>query len=156
MPELTLEALDRLLDRKLDPIKTVISQLATSEEIQAVKTELTQVKTTVKTQTAVIQEKNQIVVPDRIRRRARLKPGAQVEFRATPGVITIITKPPATDGEYTSEQRRIIDTRLAKAEGDVKAGRVHGPFSSAKEASVYLERLAKERATAKSAKPQRR
>ena len=96
--------------------------------------------------TTVVQEKNQIVVPDTIRRRARLKPGDQVEFRATPGVITIITKPSVADDEYTPEQRRIIDARLAKADEDIEAGRVHGPFATAKEASAYIDRLAKKRA----------
>ncbi len=105
--------------------------------------------------TTVVQEKNQLVVPDSVRRRAKLKVGDEVEFRATPGVITIISKPPAADDEYTPEQRRIIDARLDKADEDIKAGRVHGPFT-AKEASAYIERLAKERAAAKQSKKPKR
>jgi hypothetical protein len=51
--------------------------------------------------------------------------------------------------EYTAEQRRVIDARLADAEEDIKAGRVHGPFS-AKEASAFIERLAQQRTGKKS------
>jgi AbrB family looped-hinge helix DNA binding protein len=108
-----------------------------------------------KPMTTVVQQKNQIVVPDSVRRRARLKAGDEVEFRATPGIITIISKPPVADDEYTPEQRQIIDARLAKADKDIKAGRVHGPFT-AKEASAYIERLAKERTGAKQSKKPKR
>ncbi len=50
---------------------------------------------------------------------------------------------PNADGQYTPEQRRDIDARLDQADADIKAGRVHGPVASAKEASAYIERLAK-------------
>ena len=95
--------------------------------------------------TTVIKEKNQLVVPDSVRRRARLKAGDQVEFRAIPGVITIITKPPAVaNDEYTPEQRRIIDSRLEKAEEDIKAGRVYGPFDTIAELERSMRRVAKD------------
>ena len=96
--------------------------------------------------TTVLKEKHQLVVPESVRRRARLKAGDEVEFRANSGVITIITKPPAADDEYTPEQRRIIDARIAEGLEDFKKGRVHGPFATAKEASACIERLAKKRA----------
>jgi bifunctional DNA-binding transcriptional regulator/antitoxin component of YhaV-PrlF toxin-antitoxin module len=89
--------------------------------------------------TTVVKEKNQLVVPESIQRRARLKTGDAVEFRATPGVITIITKPPVAADEYTPEQRRIIDARLAKADEDIKAGRVYGPFNTAEEMAASVE-----------------
>jgi hypothetical protein len=40
---------------------------------------------------------------------------------------------------------RELDARLAEGLADVKAGRVHGPFASAKEASAYIERVVSER-----------
>ena len=98
--------------------------------------------------TTVVNEKNQIVVPQSIQLRARLKTGDEVEFQATHGIITIISKPPAADDDHTPEQRRIINARLAKADEDIKAGRVHGPFDSAKEVSAYIERLVRKQIAA--------
>jgi predicted transcriptional regulator len=34
------------------------------------------------------------------------------------------------DDEYTPEQHRIIDARLAEGLTDIKAGRVYGPFET--------------------------
>ena len=103
--------------------------------------------------TTVVQEKTQLMVPEIVRRRARLKAGDEVEFRATPGVITIISKPPVADDEYTPEQRRIIDARLAIADENIKAGRVYGPFSTAEEMAASIEanikKLRKEKRKAK-------
>lgn len=42
------------------------------------------------------------------------------------GVINIVPKPPAADYEYTPEQRRAIDARLASA----RKGPYCGPFDS--------------------------
>lgn len=110
--------------------------------------------------TSRIQNKGQVTIPTRVREQAGLTKGDLVEFSFQRGKIVITPKMvidrsgfPNADDEYTPEQRRIIDARLDKADADIKAGRVHGPFSSAKEASAYIERLAKERAAAK--KPKR-
>ena len=89
-------------------------------------------------------------MPPSVQRQARLKAGTQLEFKATPGIITIISKPPVAVNGYTPEQRRIIDSRLALAEEDVKKGRVYDPFT-AKEATGFLR--AELRARAK--KPKR-
>ena len=102
--------------------------------------------------TIVLKGKSQLQVPPSVQRRARLKAGDRLEFKATPGIITIISKPPATD-EYTPEQRRIIDARLALADDDVKEGRVCGPFT-AKQATAFLR--AELKARAKKAKQQPR
>ena len=59
--------------------------------------------------------------------------GKQVEFRASGGVITITPKMAAAD-EYTSEQRRIVDTELAEA----AKGPFHGPFGTADEMIAHL------------------
>ena len=53
-----------------------------------------------------------------------LKGGQEIEFKVCGGVISILPKPPAADDEYTPKQRRIIDAGLAKADADIKAGRV--------------------------------
>ena len=95
-----------------------------------------------------------LVVPAAVRRKARFKSGQELEFRASGGVITIVPKLPTADDEYTPEQRRAIDARLAKADEDIKAGRVHGPFT-AKQASAFIETLAKERGTKKAARARR-
>jgi bifunctional DNA-binding transcriptional regulator/antitoxin component of YhaV-PrlF toxin-antitoxin module len=58
--------------------------------------------------------KTPLVVPVSVRRKAGHQNGEDLEFRA--------------DDEYTPEQRRIIDARLAKADADIKAGRVSKAF----------------------------
>ena len=83
-----------------------------------------------------------IVVPEAVRRKAGLRRGERIEFRVSGRVITI--QPEAATDEYTADQRRVIDTRLAEAKQDVQAGRVHGPFTP-KQATTFIEGLAKER-----------
>ena len=81
--------------------------------------------------TITVKKKAQLVVPPSIQRKARLNPGDQIEFKAVPGKITIVSKPapPRTaKDEYTPEQRRIIDREIAKGLEDVRKGRVYGPF----------------------------
>jgi bifunctional DNA-binding transcriptional regulator/antitoxin component of YhaV-PrlF toxin-antitoxin module len=90
-----------------------------------------------------------IVVPEAVRRKAGIRRGDQIEFKVSGRAITIAPKNPPVNHEYTPAQRRAIDARLAKTEEDIKAGHVHGPFT-AKEASAFVERLARDRATKKS------
>jgi bifunctional DNA-binding transcriptional regulator/antitoxin component of YhaV-PrlF toxin-antitoxin module len=82
-----------------------------------------------------------LVVPPAIRRKARFESGQELEFRVSGGVITILPKLPNADDEYTPEQRRLIDAQLAEGLADIKAGRVHGPFSTHEEfiASLHKE-----------------
>jgi|ERR1700733_8786555 AbrB family looped-hinge helix DNA binding protein len=94
--------------------------------------------------TFTLKPKTEITVPRSIRRKAGYRAGDQLEFKVSGRTITIVPKLQTADGEYTPGQRRIIDARLTKAEEDIKAGRVHGPFT-AKEAAVFVERLANER-----------
>ena len=89
--------------------------------------------------TVTVKNKTDLVVPERVRREAGIKPGDQVEFRVSGGVINIIPKRPSADDEYTPEQRRIIDARLAKSDDDIKRGRVYGPFNTAEEMAVSIE-----------------
>ena len=88
--------------------------------------------------TALGISKHQIVVPESVRRRARINDHDEVEFRATPGVITISAKPPLAGDEYTPEQRRSLDAQLAEGLSDVKAGRLHGPFDTHEEMVDFL------------------
>ena len=55
------------------------------------------------------------------------------------GVITILPKLPAAEGDYTPEQRRIVDARLAEGLADIKAGRTFGPFESADEMIAHMK-----------------
>ena len=96
-----------------------------------------------------------LVVPKAVRRRAGFKSGQELEFRASGGVITIVPKPPPADDEYTPEQRRIIDARLAEGLADIKAGRTHGPFNTADEMIAHMKTQLKERAAVKRPKRSR-
>ena len=95
-----------------------------------------------------IQNKGQVTIPTAVRRQAGLFKGDLVNFAfqrgkivMTPKLVIDRSRFPTADGEYTPAQRKIIDARLAKADADIKAGRVHGPFSTQKEfiASLYKE-----------------
>ena len=81
--------------------------------------------------------KRPLVVPPTVRREAGFKSGEELEFRASGGVITIVPKLAAATDEYTPEERRAIDERLAKAEADIEAGRVHGPFTAKVSGGVH-------------------
>ena len=93
--------------------------------------------------TITLKAKAPLVVPASVQRKARLKVGDQVEFRAAPGKITIVSKPPAaaatSDDEYTPEQRRIIEAQLAEGLEDIKQGRTHGPFNTVEEMIASIE-----------------
>lgn len=102
--------------------------------------------------TVTVNAKTGLVVPPSVRRRAGIKTGDRVVFKVSGRVITILPKPPAADGEYTPGQRVLIDTRLAKADEDIRRGRVYGPFNTAEgmaasiEANIRKLRAAKRRA----------
>ena len=76
--------------------------------------------------TVTVKNKTPLVVPPAVQRRAGLARRAELEFRASGGVITITAKPSATD-EYSAEQRRTIDAKLEKA----RKGQYYGPFDTA-------------------------
>ncbi|MFZ0961288.1 MAG: hypothetical protein WAO35_10315 [Terriglobia bacterium] len=42
--------------------------------------------------TVIVKSKSPLTVPDQVRRRAGFKPGDQVEFKVSRGVVTILTK----------------------------------------------------------------
>ena len=84
-------------------------------------------------------KKTPIMVPPAVRRKAGFKRGQEIEFKVSGGVIAIVPKLPSADEEYSASQRRAIDARLTKADADVKAGRVYGPFDTAEEMSASIE-----------------
>ena len=87
-----------------------------------------------KSMTVTLKDKNQLLIPPSVQRRARIKVGDRLQFNVSGGVITIIPELPTADDEYTPKQRRIIDTRLAKAQ----KGPYYGPFETANEAVKFL------------------
>jgi AbrB family looped-hinge helix DNA binding protein len=88
--------------------------------------------------TVVVKPKADLVVPRSVRRRAGIKAGDQLEFKVSGGVINIIPKLPPADDEYTPEQRRIIDARLAESKEDFKKGRTFGPFETPEAMIAFL------------------
>ncbi len=99
--------------------------------------------------TTIVKKENPIIVPDALRRRAGMAPGDRIEMKAVGGVITIVAQPRTEPDEYTPEQRRMIDARLAKSLEDVRNGRTYGPFDSAKEMIASIESELKKRRAAK-------
>jgi len=68
----------------------------------------------------------------------------------------IVPELPNADTEHTPAQRRAIDARLAKADEDIREGRVYGPFESAHEMAASIEaNLKKLRAPRRKAKSPR-
>ena len=98
--------------------------------------------------TVTVKDKSQLIIPPSLQRQAGFRSGDRLEFKAIRGVITIAAKPETADDEYTPEQRRQIDARLAEGRADVKAGRVVGPFTAA-EAGKFLRLELKARAKKK-------
>ena len=101
--------------------------------------------------TVTVKNKTPLVVPPAVQRRAGLAGRGELEFRASGGVITITAKPPATDEDYTSEQRRAIDAQLDQA----AKGPFHGPFDTADEMIAHIKGQLKKRAAAKKNKRSR-
>lgn len=103
-----------------------------------------------------VQHKGAVTIPTRLRTQAGIAEGDLVEMRFHQGKIVLVPKVvidrsqfPTADDEYTPSQRRLIDTRLAKSDADIRHERVHGPFATAKEMAVSIERRIKKRRTAK-------
>lgn len=83
-----------------------------------------------------LKSKTPLVVLPAIQRRAGLSRAERLEFRARGGVITITAKPPSAASEYTPDQRRVIDARLA----DAKKGLTHVPFTAAQAARFLRDK----------------
>ena len=110
--------------------------------------------------TGKIQSRGQVTIPTAVRRRAGLAKGDQVDFVFRRGKIVMTPKLvfdrsrfPTADDEYTPAQRRVIDASLAKADADIKAGRVSKAFSDHGE---FIAALDKEAARLSARKTKRR
>jgi bifunctional DNA-binding transcriptional regulator/antitoxin component of YhaV-PrlF toxin-antitoxin module len=86
-----------------------------------------------------------LTVPDRVRRRAGLKHGDEVEFKVSGGVINIVPKLPSATGEYTAAERRVVDSGLA----DARKGPYYGPFETAHDAIAFLRKESAKRKAAR-------
>lgn len=94
--------------------------------------------------TITVNEKTRRLFPPSVRRQARIKTGDQLEVKVSGGIITMLPKLSSAADEYTPEQRRIIDARLAKADEDIKAGPLYGPFDTMEEFERSLRETGKQ------------
>jgi len=88
--------------------------------------------------TIVVKERDPLVVPLNIRRRAGIKPGDRLEFKAARGVITNVSRSQTAD-EETPEQRKLIDAQLAEGLEDIRRGRVSKRFDTVDEMLASLK-----------------
>src|SRR5437879_2143273 len=93
--------------------------------------------------TGRIQKKGKVTIPTAVRRQAGLAKGNLVNFAFQRGKIIITpklvidgSKFPTADDEYTPEQRRRIDARIAEA----RKGPYYGPFTNGGEVEVFLKK----------------
>ncbi|MGA2147153.1 MAG: hypothetical protein ABSH49_19565 [Bryobacteraceae bacterium] len=105
--------------------------------------------------TVTLKDKEPLVVPSTVCRRAGLKSGQRLEFKVSRGVITILPKLPDANEEYSPRQRRVINAQLAHGLADVAAGRVRGPFSTHKEFIDSLHKEARKRNRRNTKRPAR-
>ena len=106
-----------------------------------------------------IQRKGTVTLPRNVRTAIGVAEGDLVEASVQRGKIVLTPKPaldiskfPTADDEYTPEQRRVLDARLAEGLADMKAGRTFGPFNSADEMITHMKKRLKKRATDRKAK----
>ena len=90
-----------------------------------------------------VQNKGQMTIPRRVRSVVGLSDGDLVEVKAvgrkiiiTPQLVIDRSHFPTARDEYTPEQRRVIDARLAKAE----KGPYYGPFKNGAEVAAFLKK----------------
>ena len=102
-----------------------------------------------------VQHKGQMTIPSRVRSAVGLSDGDPVEVKAVGGRIVITpqlvidrSKFRTADEEYTPEQRRVINARLANAE----KGPFYGPFKSGAEIAAFLGKKQRSVKPAKSRK----
>jgi AbrB family looped-hinge helix DNA binding protein len=83
-------------------------------------------------QLVTVKTKYQIVIPRAIRKQAGVGIGDLLEAKVEKGKITFAPK-------------SVLDRHLAEGLEDLKRGRTHGPYKSAKEAITALEARVKKR-----------
>ena len=86
--------------------------------------------------TVTVKNKQDLVVPQRVRRQAGIKSGDRLEFRVSGGIISIIPGLPSANDQYTSAAPGHRRPELAAA----RKGPYHGPFSTADEAITFLKK----------------
>ena len=93
-----------------------------------------------------LQKKGQLTIPNQMRDRIGLAEGDYVQVVNRGNKIILepaqVTSRTAAD-ELTPAQKRALDARLAKGLADVKAGRLHGPFSTHEAFISSLHKAAK-------------
>ena len=94
-----------------------------------------------------VHRKGQMTLPSAIRTAMGIAEGGLIEATIFRGKVVLTPKPvvdrsgfPNADDEYTPEQRRYIDARLAKSDEDIKEGRVFGPFEMHREFITALHK----------------
>jgi AbrB family looped-hinge helix DNA binding protein len=95
-----------------------------------------------------VQKKGQFTIPNQMRHIIGLADGdyVQVVLKGRKIILEpaqIITRTAAE--ELTPAQRRILEARLAEGMADVKAGRMHGPFTTHGEMMTFLKKESKPR-----------
>jgi bifunctional DNA-binding transcriptional regulator/antitoxin component of YhaV-PrlF toxin-antitoxin module len=105
--------------------------------------------------TVTVKNKNGLVVPPTVQRKAGIKVGDELEFRVSGGIINIIPKVPSADSEYTPQQRRVIDAELKAGLAELKAGKTAGPFESADQMISHMKSHFRKKSAAKKLKPSR-
>jgi len=89
--------------------------------------------------TITVKKSADLVIPPSVRRRAGFKSGEELEVKVCGGIVSLMSKRPPADDDYTPAQRRVIEARLLESEGDLKKGRVHGPFETHGAMMAFLE-----------------
>ena len=100
-----------------------------------------------------VTDKYQVTIPNVVRRKIGLGAGDMLEAKVESGKITLT--PSIAEDEYTPEQRRVIDARLARSLADVKKGRTFGPFNTADELIASMKREIKKISAHRKPKPVR-
>jgi bifunctional DNA-binding transcriptional regulator/antitoxin component of YhaV-PrlF toxin-antitoxin module len=88
--------------------------------------------------------KGQVTIPPRLRAEIGIAGRGLLKASARRG--SILLTPVVANVEYTPQQRRAIDARLALSGEDIKAGRTYGPFDSVEEMVASIKRELKARA----------
>lgn len=92
-----------------------------------------------------VRQKGQLTIPTRLRAEIGLADGDLVEATTEKGRIVLTPKfgMPAASGEYTRDQRRVVDARLTQSLEQAKRGETHGPFETHGDLIRFLHREAK-------------
>ena len=99
-----------------------------------------------------VHRNGQVTIPTHLRAQVGLLDGDLVEARAHKGEIVLTPKLTANP-EYTPAERRVINARLARAETDIKAGRVSKAYSDHSEFIADLHDAAAKLGARKAKRP---